>query len=52
MCKEGHFFVFVVFNSLPFADSKFIIYLFIYLFWSFCLLRPVPAAYGGSQASG
>ena len=28
-------------------------YLFIYLFWSFCLfLGPLPVAYGGSQARG
>ena len=25
---------------------------FLFFFWSFCLLRPAPVAYGGSQARG
>ena len=25
---------------------------FFFFFWSFCLFRPVPVAYGGSQARG
>ena len=37
--------------SIPFIWFYAIFYLFIY-FWSFCLFRATPTAYGGSQARG